>query len=111
MPNNPLEGLKRATGISAGPLDNLGPLSIAGMPILPGAILAPLRGLLGRGTGKLASEASHRLAPVVETLGERNPMFTPLGGEGLYNVARQGLKKAADPLGAIYQKIMSGMGR
>lgn len=31
-------------------------------------------------------------APVRETLGELNPEFTPTGGEGLYNIAKAGLK-------------------
>lgn len=49
--------------------------------------------------------------PVQETLGEWNPDFTPMGGEGMFNAAR-GLKaKAGDAAEQAYHAIMSTMGR
>lgn len=50
-------------------------------------------------------------AKAAETLGEGVAEFTPVGGEAMYNVARQGLQKAADPMESVYKAIMSKMGR
>ena len=58
-----------------------------------------------------ASEASSRIAPVMETLGETHPDFTPVGGEGLYNVGREAVRGLADPLLNAYTKLRGTMGR
>lgn len=121
MPDNPLSGLKKATGIGAAPLDNLGPVTQDIMPMLPGGVLAGLRNAVGSGLGDVAEtaprasvpqwEASHRAFPVQETLGESHPDFTPVGGEGLFNVAKQGLHDLVDPAYAAYLKLLGQGGR
>ncbi len=58
-----------------------------------------------------ASEASSRMAPVMETLGETNPEFTPMGGEGLYNVGKEAIHGLMDPALRAYTKLMGTMGR
>lgn len=50
-------------------------------------------------------------AKVGETLGEVNPEFTAVGGEGFYNVAKKGLQKITDPLEAAYNNILRNGGR
>lgn len=48
--------------------------------------------------------------PVQETLGEYNPMHTPVGGEGLYNIGRGGVRKATDALESAYHNLMPRFG-
>lgn len=64
-----------------------------------------------RAIPNLASEASYRAAPVRETLGEINPEFTPMGGEGLFNVGKEAVQGLIDPAVKAYLRIMSTMGR
>ena len=68
--------------------------------------LAGLRGALNP-----ASEASTYIGPVQETLGETNPFYTPVGGEGLYNVARAGLRGIVDPVEEAYRALLSRGGK
>lgn len=48
--------------------------------------------------------------PVQETLGEVHPDFTPVGGEGLYNVAKGAVLKAGDTAETAYRALMSKLG-
>lgn len=59
----------------------------------------------------LLNLARNYTGPVQETLGEHDPTFTPTGGEGLFNVARGGVRKAADAAESAYGNIMARMGR
>lgn len=72
----------------------------------PGELLNSLTSL-----GKLAVPALRRAAPVAETLGEMAPDFTPVGGEGLYNVARGGVRKATDAVESAYRALLQRGGR
>lgn len=58
------------------------------------------------GLGKLAVPSLTRGAKVAETLGEMSPDFTPVGGEGMYNVSRI----SADPLrsASSLEKLLIG---
>lgn len=58
-----------------------------------------------------ASEASTYTGPIQETLGETDPMFTPVGGEGLYNIAKTGIKSIEDPIESAYRAILNRGGR
>ncbi len=102
---NPLEALKLARRPQPALEAQLGPVTSSVMPMLPQGILGPLRGLLG---------AKAPMTPAInaaETLGEANPEFTPVGGEGLYNVAKTGVKAVTDPLEHVYAKILATMGK
>lgn len=91
------EKLQRPAGMALGALKSLMPspndpvsaLTPTPLAVLPGGIL---RGLLGNGGEAIApkalSEASHRIAPVAETLGEVSPEFTPVGREALHNIGK-----------------------
>lgn len=57
------------------------------------------------------SEASTYTGPVAETLGEVDPFHTPVGGEGLYNVARAGLRGIVDPVEEAYKALLSRGGK
>ena len=106
MPFNPLDALKRARTPQPELETQLGEVTQSVMPMLPGPILASLKGLLrGRPPARLppARQAG-------ETLGEVDPYFTPVGGEGLFNVARGGIGKATSPVEAAYQQLMSKLG-
>lgn len=113
MPNpiNPaMFGLQKATSIGADPraeayraMDTQ--RKDAAMPP-PGELLHSLTSL-----GKLAVPALRRAAPVAETLGEMSPEFTPAGGEGLYNVARGGVRKATDAVESAYHALLQRGGR
>lgn len=49
-----------------------------------------------------------------ETLGERNAMFTPNGGEGMFNMAKKGLHEALpvqDPQESAFQALLKRGGR
>lgn len=120
---DPLNGLRKATSISAGPADPMvdvqgNPVPVQGAMPAPfslgsGGILAGLRGLFSGGAKEsmnMTPEITSLGAPV-ETLGERAADFTPVGGEGLYNVARTGLKKVMDPAEAAYHAILAKGGR
>lgn len=58
-----------------------------------------------------ASEASYRIDPVQETLGEINPEFTAVGGEGLYNTGKEAMRGLMDPAVHAYMRILGTMGR
>lgn len=105
MPN-PLDALKKASGIGPDPLRS-GVHLQGGMPMPP--VTSMLAGL--RDAMPMISEASERIAPVAETLGEINPQFTPAGGEGLYNVAKEGIKHPVDSALAAYHAILARGGR
>ncbi len=51
--------------------------------------------------------------PVQETLGEINPFHTPVGGEGMYNMAHVKPNMAPSVEDGIYQRMLEkfGMGR
>lgn len=122
--DNALSALRKAETIGADP-KGIGNADVSyGMMMPPiGGIFGALKNLVGMGgeateaatavpkVASLASEASHRIVPVAETLGEVNPDFTPTGGEELFNAARSGLHKAMDPVEAAYHTIMSRMGK
>ncbi|SRR5258708_2077986 len=61
------------------------------------------------GLNSLASKAA--TSPAMQTLGEVNPEFTASGGEGLYNVAKTGLKKVIDPVESAYNRLLASGGR
>ena len=102
-----------------------GETKIGMMPWVPpgglGTILAGLKGWLP-GAGEVASGGilgrsraipglvPKRYAPVAETLGEANPEFTAVGGEGMYNAARGRVQRAAEPVEAAYKRVMGTMG-
>lgn len=46
-----------------------------------------------------------------ETLGELNPEYTAVGGEGLYNIGKRAVQGLVDPAQQAYQRIMATMGR
>lgn len=48
--------------------------------------------------------------PVQETLGEANPMFTPVGGEDMYNMGKNVPPRATDPVEAAYQRLKLSKG-
>lgn len=48
--------------------------------------------------------------PAQETLGEWHPDFTPMGGEGLYNVAKGGVRRAGDAIELAYHNLMPKFG-
>lgn len=50
-----------------------------------------------------------KAAPAMETLGEVNPEFTALGGEGMYNAGRPAARAVADPTEAALQRLMGGV--
>lgn len=107
---SPLLGLQKAQSIGSDPRAEALHAMDAGrkdaaMPP-PGELLASLTSL-----GKLAVPALRRAAPVAETLGEMAPDFTPVGGEGLYNVARGGVRKAGDAIESAYQSLLQRGGR
>ena len=125
-PQNPLAALRNASGIGPDPY-GVSDLTVSRgeMPILPlaasggSAVLRGLRGLFRRPTAPVgaaralpgASEASSRVAPVMETLGEVSPEFTPQGGEALYNMGRKAVQGLAGPTERAYQRLASMMGR
>ena len=82
-------------------------------------MLKGLRGLFQRpkaavGAAKALpglSEASSRMAPVAETLGEISPEFTPQGGETMYNMGRKAIQGLADPTERAYQRLAGMLGR
>lgn len=113
MPANPLEALKKASFIGPDwtmdpnivkrgemPMPNIGPILGAVGRYAQPAIRA-LGGLLGGSRGNIA----RRSAPVMETLGERIPDFTPVGGEAMYNAGRQAPRAMAEPMEGVYQRI------
>jgi hypothetical protein len=102
---NPLEALRQYQArASADPeLNNPDNWKQGIMPFLPGAG-GLLSGL------KKATPVAQKVIPAAETLGEIDPMFTPVGGEELFNVGRGAVRKLVDPLESVYAKIMSGMG-
>lgn len=99
---NPLEAL-RQYNLRAGPALEGVEVKQSIMPFLPGAG-GLLSGL------KKASPVAQKVIPAAETLGEIDPMFTPVGGEAMFNAGRGAINKLIDPLEAVYAKIMSGMG-
>lgn len=110
-PTNPaVLGLQKATSIGADPRAEAFRAMDAGrkdaaMPP-PNEWLDSLTAL-----GKLAVPVIRRgAAPVAETLGEMAPDFTPVGGEGLYNVAKGATRKAGDSVDAAYQALMARLG-
>src|SRR5258706_14482518 len=121
MPD-PLEALKKAQTIGAGPHDasRIPPLTQSAMPMLPEGALGALVGLAGRwlpGMAKVAPRAAQAVgeassySPVAETLGEVNPEHTAVGGEGMYNAGKAGLQKVDDPIAAVYHRILAAGGR
>lgn len=48
--------------------------------------------------------------PVQETLGENHPDYTPMGGEGMFNIARSGVNGAKDALESAYHSLMPKFG-
>lgn len=99
---NPLEALRQYK-LRAGPALKDVEVKQSIMPFLPGAG-GLLSGL------KKATPAARKVMPAAETLGEIDPMFTPVGGEELFNVGRGAVRKLVDPMESVYAKIMSGMG-
>jgi hypothetical protein len=63
--------------------------------------------------GKLAVPSITRTIPTAaETLGEISPDFTAVGGEGIYNAARSGLRSTIpDPSEAAHARFLSQGGR
>lgn len=89
---NPLEALRQYQArASADPeLNNPDNWKQGIMPFLPGAG-GLLSGL------KKATPVAQKVIPAAETLGEIDPMFTPVGGEAMYNLGR-GIKSAVDSI-------------
>lgn len=102
MPD-PMSGLRRASSIGPAPLDSLPPVTqqSMGLPIPGPSKAAPgaLQGLLGA--------VKPYLGPIAETLGEVSPEFTPVGGEGMFNMARSAAKYI--PSGQSIVKYLGGM--
>jgi len=127
MPDpNPLNALRKASSISSNPSSPDPSLISRGqMPVPPwGSIMSGV-GQAAQGAAKVvpdalaglrgalnpASEASTYTGPVAETLGEVDPFHTPVGGEGLYNVARAGLRGIVDPVEEAYKALLSRGGK
>lgn len=73
------------------------------------AMAGGLEALKGLWRGKTGTPTA---PPEIGTpLGQMNPEFTPVGGEGLYNMGRQAGKAIADPAENIYKVLMSRMGK
>lgn len=69
--------------------------------------------LIGDMQRNLARVPSKRPTPV-ETLGEVAPEYTPVGGEGMFNMSRVDKLPSGPPLEGLYQEMMrrfGGMGR
>lgn len=154
-PNNPLNALKKASSISAGPRvpgqDEYGnniPVSQGVMPF-PDVASLPFAGKVGEAISGLAKSAPKILGFSPETeavmnsmyqkanpvfkgleeagqfagdrttgslrpvmpLGASNPEFTPVGEEGLYGLAKAGLRGIEGPVEKAYKNIMSRMGK
>ena len=119
MPN-PLEALRKASSIGPDPygVSDI-PISRGEMPLgAPMKLIAGLRGLFSGLGKKMAPEALQGLQrgmsarpTAMETLGELNPEFTPVGGEGIYNVAKRGLQQIADPAMEAYHNLLRRGGR
>lgn len=119
MPN-PLEALRQAQTI--GDPWQATPVQLQDMMGPPGGGRAALQGLRWLG-GKLGIGAAEKLVPgalqeasrgipaAAETLGEQNPYFTPAGGEGMYNAAKQTLQKIVDPVEKAYNQLLQRGGR
>jgi len=108
-PSSALYGLRKATSIGADPRAEAftqmqQQRQEAALPNPENKGLGPLSALT-----KLAGQ--YIGGPAQETLGESNPMFTPVGGEDLYNVAKTGLQKVMDPIEAAYHAILQKGGR
>jgi hypothetical protein len=97
-----LEGLRQQTS----PI-NLAALAGTGMAAkgaiaarqLAGAVPGAIEGL----AGAIPKAATATVAPGAE--------FAPVGGEAAYNATRPAVQKVADPMEAVYKRIMSTMGR
>jgi hypothetical protein len=70
------------------------------------ALQGPLGGL---------TKAAPRARKAVELLGETDPEFTAVGGEGMFNVGKGLVQKAGEgivnPLEQLYQRILQQGGR
>jgi hypothetical protein len=126
-PFNPLDSLRKASSIGPPKLPTFQEEDVMrGEMFLPlGGALKALKGLipgLGRNVApgaanaveslsKAGSEASSRISPVQETLGEVDPRFTPVGGEDLYNLAKKGVQHPVDAAMAAYHRILERGGR
>ena len=128
-PDNPIMNGLRAAGKFIGGDDPNQIMNVGGAMTLPGSEgllgwlgaklagkVAPIASNEAQGAfkpsvtslGNLAVPALRRAAPVVETLGEVDPQFTPTGGEELFNVNRGGaVNKLNDPMEAAYQRYLA----
>ena len=92
----PIDALRKASSI--GPT-YMGPELQGEMPMGP-SIQA-----LGRILGPSGGQILRRAQPAMETLGERLPDFTPIGGESMFNAGRKVYNTVKEPLEAAYQRI------
>lgn len=108
QPPPPMLGLQKASSIGPDPkaefMRSHGGYKEAGVPNPESEGLGAVDAL-----SKMAREYA---GPVQETLGELNPFHTPVGGEGMYNVARMPRPNASMEDG-MYQRLLDkfGMGR
>ena len=114
LERSPLEAGIR--GFGAGALEGLRgfttPLSVASAALpIPG--MGRAAGAIGRAPGAVQGlrGGAKPAFQVAETLGERLPEFAAVGGEGMYNAARQGGRAIADPLESVYQNMLRQGGR
>lgn len=56
------------------------------------------------------NKLANGIYPVQETLGEVDPMFTPQGGEGMFNMGRSAPAPVRDPVEAAYQRLKLSKG-
>lgn len=105
--------MARLQGFGAGALQGLrnqtSPANLAGLA----ANFIPGGGAVAK-AAKFAPKAIEGLEaalPAGRALGELMPEFAAVGGEGAYNMGREAVKHAADPLEAVYRNILAKGGR
>lgn len=120
MPNpnsNPLFGLQKAQHIGPDPSGQANTDMMNWVNSHGGPMQAALPNPESEGSSALSGLVNllkQYHGPVQEALGERDPMFTPVGGEGMYNVAKGAVRKATDSIGSAYDHLIpkfGGLGR
>lgn len=102
--------MAKLKGFGAGALQGAGHLISDQTSPLNLALMATSMPKLGS-LGKIGIAKTPALAPAAETLGELNPMFTPVGGEGMFNLGKKTLAKVTDPAEAAYHRLLANGGR
>lgn len=110
QPNPALLGLQKAQSIGADPAamafrDMHDHMQTAAIPDPKNRVMGGVNAL-----DTLIDMGRKYYGPIQETLGESNPDFTPVGGEGMFNIARGATRKAGDALESAYHNLMPRLG-